>query len=73
MRSVVSPEFRKLYAKLPEEVRMQARKAYAQWRDNPQHPSLDFKRLKVHLAYSARVGLHYRAVCVRVAEDVFVW
>ena len=73
MRSLVSPEFRKLISRLPEEVQQQARKAYDLWLVNPDHPSLDFKKLKVADAYSARIGLHYRAVCVKAADDVFIW
>ena len=73
MRSVVSSEFRKLFEKLPSEVQDQARRAYILWRKDPSHPGLDFKKLKVLDAYSARIGLHYRAICVRVSDDVFVW
>jgi hypothetical protein len=73
LRSLVSKEFRKLVVKLPTEVQRQARTAYALGRQNPSHPSLDFKKLKVADAYSARVGLGYRAICVKPADDVFVW
>jgi hypothetical protein len=73
VRSLVSPEFRKLFDQLPAEIRGQARKAYATWPKNADHPGLDFKKLKVTDAYSARVGLHYRAICVKVGDDQFVW
>ena len=58
---------------MPGEVQVQARKAFDLWKENPNHPSIDFKKLKVVDAYSARIGLHYRAICVKTADDVFVW
>ena len=73
MRSLVSPGFHKLFDRLPAEIRDQARRAYATWRKDPARPGLDFKKLKVADAYSARVGVHYRATRVKVAEDRFVW
>jgi hypothetical protein len=71
VRSLVSPGFRKLFDRLPAEIRDQARRAYATWRKDPARPGLDFKKLKVADAYSARVGIHYRATRVKVAEDRF--
>lgn len=73
MRSVVSTEFRRQFSKLPKEIQEQVRSAYALWRQNPNHPGLDFKKLKVVDAFSARIGMHYRTDCVKVADDVVVW
>ena len=50
------------YHALPAEIQDAARKAYRLFRDNPQHPSLQFK--KVHNrqpVYSVRATLAYRA------------
>ncbi|MBA3725439.1 MAG: hypothetical protein H0W86_03065 [Armatimonadetes bacterium] len=58
---------------LPDEVQARARSAYQLWRSNPNHPSLRFSKLRPHEAYSVRIGLHYRAVCVEVDTGVFLW
>jgi len=65
--------FRKAFADLPAHVRSQARIAYARFQDDPNHPSLMFKQ--VHPSrpiFSARVGLGYRALCVRDG-DTLIW
>ncbi len=72
MNSFLLPEFLILYRALPEQVRQQARQAYALFQQNPHHPSLRFRQ--VHLVrpiFSARVGLHYRAVGVREGNNIF--
>jgi hypothetical protein len=61
--SRATPRFWAAYRELPPEVRDLARKAYRLFRDSPQHPSLNFK--KVHdrdPIYSVRVTLGYRAL-----------
>ncbi|MBV6489772.1 MAG: hypothetical protein IT202_06800 [Fimbriimonadaceae bacterium] len=73
MRSHISREFRAALRALPKEVQSQARKTYELWKQNPHHPGLHFARLKAHDAYSVRIGLHYRAICVEVEKDVFLW
>lgn len=73
MKSRVNDDFLKAYRRLPNEVREQARKAYRLFRDNPQHPSLNFK--PVHPSqpiYSARISRSYRTIGVRV-EDEIIW
>lgn len=72
MTSRTTARFRETFAQLPA-VQEQARRAYRLFAQNPQHPSLRFRQ--VHLnppVYSARVGLHYRAVGVRDGETI-VW
>jgi hypothetical protein len=52
---------------------LQARDAYRLFEQNPNRPSLRFKR--VHASkpiYSARIGLHYRAVGIRDGDGI-VW
>ncbi len=45
------------FARLPDEVREQARRAYRLWRANPSHPGLRFKPISGHTGlYSVRVG-----------------
>jgi hypothetical protein len=72
MNSFLLPEFLILYRALPEQVREQARRAYALFRQGPHHPSLRFRQVHpVRPIFSARVGLHYRAVDVREGNDIF--
>ena len=58
------------YRQLPDTIRELADKNFALLRDNPPHPSLRFKRIGDF--YSARVGLHYRALA-RAREEGAVW
>jgi hypothetical protein len=59
------------YVKLPAFVREQARRAYRLWRENPWHPSLQFKGIHAtEPIYSARVGLGWRALGVLEGDTV---
>jgi hypothetical protein len=64
MRSHTTPDFRAAFAALPVAIQKQAREAYQLFRENPQHPSLHFKRLRStqQIVYSVRVGLRHRAL-----------
>ncbi len=71
MRSRGTPRFWAAYRELPPEIRDLARKAYRLFRENPEHPSLHFK--KVHNrdpVYSARITLGYRALGLLEDEDI---
>lgn len=70
MRHVASRAFWDAYDRLPEQVRALADKNYALLKENPQHPSLQFKR--VGRFWSVRVGLRYRALAVETDGDL-VW
>ena len=70
MRHLASPAFWEAYRRLPEQVRALADKNYALLKANPQHPSLQFK--KVGRFWSVRVGLRYRALAVE-ADDNLIW
>jgi hypothetical protein len=73
MKSHRHPDFLKSYAKLPKEVRAQARKAYQLFRVDPYHTSLHFKKIHPTRAiYSVRVGISYRAVGFKQG-DVMIW
>lgn len=64
--------FKKAFASLPAEIQEAARTAYRQFLDDPTHPSLRLEH--VHPSqpiYSARIGLHYRALALREV-DTFV-
>jgi hypothetical protein len=71
--SKLTTDFVDLFRDLPEPVRVAARKNYRLWRQNPAHPSLQFKR--VHSAeplYSIRIGIGWRALGL-VASDTIYW
>ena len=73
MKSRATSGFWKQYDRLPQHIQEAADRAYLLWRDNPSHPSLQFKRIHTQGAiFSARVGRSYRAVGVMV-DDVLVW
>ena len=75
MISRATRRFWKCYAELPEPVQRLAVKNYHRWRDNPSHPSLDFKKLGATTdRFSVRVGDHYRALGRLVPGGVeWVW
>ena len=61
------------YRALPEPVKGAARKAYQIFRENPNHPSLQFKRIHGREpVYSVRVTLGYRALAL-VENDEAIW
>jgi mRNA-degrading endonuclease RelE of RelBE toxin-antitoxin system len=70
VRHVASPAFWEAYQRLPEPIRTLADKNYELLKQNPQHPSLHFK--KVGRFWSVRVGGRYRALAIDV-EDGLLW
>jgi hypothetical protein len=73
MKSRRDPAFRAAFKELPADVKRRAIAAYRLFKANPNHPSLQFK--KVHSTkpvYSVRIGLYYRALGVR-RGDVINW
>ena len=73
MISHTTEKFRKLYSLLPVGIQKQARIAYTQFKQNPYHPSLQFKR--VHSSkpiYSVRINIDYRAVGIFEDNEV-IW
>jgi len=73
VNSRATPRFWAAYRELPKPVRVAARKAYQLFRENPRHPSLQFK--KIHVSepiYSVRVTLGYRALAL-VENDEATW
>ena len=74
MRSKRTRKFRQLLEALPEDVRRQAYAAYRQFRHDPYHPSLQFKRVsQKRPLYSVRIGISYWAPGLREEEDIIVW
>jgi hypothetical protein len=70
MAHVTTPRFWAAYDCLPVSVREIADKNYELLKENPQHPSLHFK--KVGDYWSVRVGRNYRALAVESSEGM-VW
>ena len=67
MRHHAAPDFWARYRELPSKVQRLA-EAFELLKADPHHPSLHFK--KVHPFWSARVGIHYRALAVEVPDGV---
>jgi hypothetical protein len=67
-----TPRFWRCYNELPEEVRRLADRCYQLLRTDPHHSSLRLK--KVGRFWSARIGLHHRALAVeRDADLAWFW
>jgi hypothetical protein len=67
-----TPQFWSRLEKLPDPVQDLARKNFELLKQNPNHPSLHFK--KVGRFWSARVGSSYRALAVQDGSDyIWVW
>jgi hypothetical protein len=73
VNSQLTDEFLACFAKLPDAVKEQGRKAYKLWRDNPHHPSLHFKKIHNHEGlYSIRVSRGWRALGL-VEGNTIIW
>jgi mRNA-degrading endonuclease RelE of RelBE toxin-antitoxin system len=73
VKSVTSARFRKAFSELPDRIQRQARQAFRQFQQNPNHPSLGFKQ--VHPSrpiYSVRIGLGFRAIGIRENNEI-IW
>lgn len=73
MYSQTTSRFWKSFNALPISIQEKAQKAFKLWQENPNHPSLHFK--KIHTTepiYSVRVDLQYRALGIK-DENTVVW
>jgi hypothetical protein len=62
-----------MFAELPEPVQEQTRKAYRQFKQNPNYPGLRFEKVHPQLSiYSARINRDCRAVG-QLEEDTVIW
>ena len=68
MNHFASPGFWSSYRALPKDIQELADKSFALLKADSRHPSLQFK--KDGRFWSARVGLHYRALAVEVNDGV---
>jgi hypothetical protein len=70
MQSKAVASFWEAYRRLPAKIRKAARKQYALWLGDPNHPSVCFK--KVGDYWSARVTGSYRAIGIADGDTV-IW
>jgi len=75
LQHFTAPRFWRAYNELPQQIRDQADKQFTLLKDNPRHPSVQFKKIRekdgVEL-WSARVTENYRALAVKRPSD-FWW
>lgn len=72
MKSSVTKTFRKRLRDLPASVQEQAAKAYALWREDSYHPSLQFKRVsQKQPIYSVRVSISYRVLGLLESDHIY--
>lgn len=70
-----SADFWQAYSALPQEIRDRADKQFSLLAANPQHPSLQFKKIGErhgHEIWSARVTLNHRALAIKRPSG-FLW
>jgi hypothetical protein len=73
MKSVATQDFWDLFESLPAEAQGLAVKTYSLWRENPRHPSLQFRPLRAHRdRYTVRIVARYRALA-RVEGEIVTW
>jgi hypothetical protein len=68
MNHTATDGFWEAYDALPAEIRDRAEKQFSLLRTNPQHPSLQFKKIgkrKDNEIWSARVSLQHRALAIK--------
>jgi hypothetical protein len=72
MNSYLAEDFLACFRRLPQDVKEKARKNYRLWRQNPNHPSLQFKRVHpTEPIYSVRVGIDWRALGLMEDNDIY--
>jgi hypothetical protein len=73
VKSQLAPDFVSRFRILPARIQRLARKNYRLWKENPVHPSLQFKLVGKRMSvYSIRVGIGWRALGLKV-DDAIVW
>jgi len=73
MTSVATRRFWTLFHALPDKIQKLAAQNYHLWQQNPNHPSLHFRRLKgSEDRFTIRIGDHYRALG-RFRSGIMTW
>ena len=74
MISHITLKWKRLYKKLPSEIRLIAKKQYLFFKDNQNHASLHFKKVhSIRPIYSARVTAQYRTIGIISDDKIIVW
>jgi len=72
MISYITDDYVKHFRKLPKEVQNLSRKSYKKWKENPYHPSLQFKQIHpVEPIWSARITLRWRVLGLRDDDSIY--
>jgi len=75
MQHRAAGDFWQEYRALPQQIRDRADKQFSLLKENPQHPSLQFKKIGERHGqeiWSARVTLNYRALAIK-RSDGYLW
>ena len=73
MNSHITNNFLDCYSKLPDKIKQSARKSYKLWKENPNLPGLEFKRVHTKMTiYSVRIRIGWRALGVVENNDI-IW
>jgi mRNA-degrading endonuclease RelE of RelBE toxin-antitoxin system len=73
VKSRITAQFRQAFADLPEQIQEQTREAYRLFKQDPNYPSLRFKKVHPELPiYSARISKSYRTVG-QLEGDTMIW
>lgn len=73
MQSRTTQRFRKSFDKLPENVKVNARRVFKKWMNDPGLISLRFKQIySAKQVYSVRIERGWRALGVK-QDDVMIW
>lgn len=73
MKSFATADFWNAYNQLSPELKEKAQRAYQLWQENPQHPSLHFKKVGKTL-WSVRISGGYRALAIKKDNDYYwIW
>ncbi|MDD9855640.1 MAG: hypothetical protein OXU88_05615 [Gammaproteobacteria bacterium] len=71
LQSYTAPQFWRHHANLPQPVKAHAKRRYALFMTNPNHPSLKFKAIRrLPHVYSVRISDDYRALGVRKRNEI---
>ncbi len=73
MKSYLTDNFLDCFKRLPNRIKLSAKRNYQLWLKNPNHTSLQFKKVgKKCDVYAVRVGIGWRALGVK-EKDAIVW
>lgn len=73
MTSHLTEGFIELFRRLPPRIQKKARKNYLLWKEDPAHPSLEFKQVHPRKPiYSVRIGTGWRAIGL-LEKDAIIW